>query len=296
MAVRGPGPAPADPSEFVQRRPAPALRPFVVDYSGYRDAGVTPALHRGLPSPWITLILTLDEPLTLLDVPGGSRRDFDALIGGLHTSPAFVQHDGRQSGIQVSMRPLGARALLDLPAGELTSLDLPATDVLGPRIEALRRRLQAATTWDQRFDLLDGALLARVGQSGSGRARPAPEVVHAWNLLMASRGRASVTEVAHEVGWSARRLRTQCQIEMGLSPKSLARVVRFDRARRLLPRRALTGPSLAELAVRCGYADQSHLTRDFHDLAGLSPMAWLRAESRFVQDLDLVGAEDRLHD
>lgn len=283
-------------SEYVRRRPAPSLRSFVVDYSGYRDAGVAPALHRGLPSPWITLILTLDEPLTLLDEPDGRGRDFAALIGGLHTVPAFVHHDGRQSGIQVSLRPLGARALLGMPAGELTRLDLPATDVLGRRVEALRERLQAATTWDQRFDLIDDALQARIRIAPLVRDRPAPEVVRAWDLLISSQGNASVTELGREVGWSVRQLRTQCRIETGLPPKSLARVVRFDRARRLLARRALHGPSLAELAMRCGYADQSHLTRDFHDLAGVSPTAWLRAESRFVQDVQLDEAEDHRHD
>jgi len=225
------GTPPVGTSVFVRRRPA-ALAGLVAGYSGYREAGVAPALHRGLPPPSITLILTLDEPLILLDGPGdlSGRRVFDSLLAGLHTTPALVHHDGRQSGIEVSLRPLGIRALLGLPAGALAGADLDAGDVLGRSVEHLRHRLQAAPSWEDRFRLLDAALLARVHRD----LGPAPEVVRAWDLLVASRGTVSVAAVARDVGWSARRLRERLEAETGLTTKVLARVIRFDHARRLL--------------------------------------------------------------
>jgi hypothetical protein len=51
--------------EHWRRAPAEPLRPYVAWYTGYRQRGVPPAVHRGLPSPFLTLILTLDEPLTM---------------------------------------------------------------------------------------------------------------------------------------------------------------------------------------------------------------------------------------
>ncbi|HJZ28258.1 MAG TPA: AraC family transcriptional regulator, partial [Streptosporangiaceae bacterium] len=75
-------------------------------YTGYRQRGVPPALHRGLPSPFLTLIFTLDEPLVLLAHPDPRQPpgDFGALLGGLHSAPALITHDGAQSGIQVALR------------------------------------------------------------------------------------------------------------------------------------------------------------------------------------------------
>ena len=120
-------------NEYVRARPAPGLRPYVEYYSGYRQRGVGPAQHRGLPSPYLTLILTLDEPLVISAHP--DRRQppgrYDALIGGLHLAPALITHDGRQSGVQVAVHPLGARALFGLPAGELAGGDYHLGDVLG---------------------------------------------------------------------------------------------------------------------------------------------------------------------
>jgi hypothetical protein len=71
-------------------------------------------------------------------------------------------------------------------------------------------------------------------------------------------------------------------IDVGLSPKVAARVVRFARATALLrsPRR----PALAEVAAACGYYDQPHLNRDFVDLAGCPPGEWMAAELPSVQD------------
>ena len=116
--------------EAVRGVPAPPLRPFVAWYSGYRQAGVPPAVHRGLPSPYLTVIFTLDDPLVIARhvdprQPPGSYR---VLVGGLHTSPALIAHDGRQSGVQLQLSPLGARALLGMPAGELAGIDLRLTD------------------------------------------------------------------------------------------------------------------------------------------------------------------------
>ncbi len=55
--------------ESVRYRPPPALRPFAGWYSGYRQAGLAPGRHRGLPSPYLTLIVTLDEPLAVAAHP-----------------------------------------------------------------------------------------------------------------------------------------------------------------------------------------------------------------------------------
>ena len=128
------------------RIPAEPLRRYVAGYTGYRQRGVPPARHRGLPSPYLTLIFTLDEPLTIEahPDPGQPPGEFGTLLGGLHSVPALITHAGAQSGIQVALRPLGARALLGLPAGELAGLDVPAEAVLGGVCAELRDRVRAA--------------------------------------------------------------------------------------------------------------------------------------------------------
>ena len=263
--------------------PAEPLRPYVAAYTGYRQRGVPPAWHRGLPSPYLTLIFTLDEPLTIEahPDPGQPPGEFGTLLGGLHSVPALITHAGAQSGIQVALRPLGARALLGLPAGELAELDLPAEAVLGGVCAELRDRVRSAAGWPERFAVLDEILLRRIGP-GPGIA---PEVSWAWRQLLREGGAIRVSELTAGTGWSSRHLTSRFRAEIGLTPKAAARVIRFDRARRRLVHKLTAGGDylLADLAADCGYFDQAHLAREFRALAGCPPSQWLAEEFRNVQ-------------
>jgi AraC-like DNA-binding protein len=278
-------------NESVWGVPAPALRPFIAAYVGYRQAGVEPARHRGLPSPYLTVIFTLDDPLTLAAHPDPrqSPGSYRTLVGGLHTASALITHPGRQSGIQLAVSPLGARALLGMPAGELASIDVEGSAVLGPLADKIADRLQAARDWPARFAVLDQMLTSRLAAGpASGAANGVgPEVSQAWRRLLAVGGRCEVSRLAAEAGWSDRHLRDRFRDETGLTPKAAARVIRFDRARRRLQHRAAAAgmalPGLADLAADCGYYDQAHLAREFRDLAGCPPSAWLAEEFLNVQ-------------
>ncbi len=264
--------------EYRHGAPAAALRPFIPWYSGYRQRGLAPGTHRGLPSPWLTLIFTLDEPMTAAALPDGRPGgSYDTYIGGLHRSPAVIVHQGAQSGVQVPLSPLGCRYLLGLPGGQLAGENLTVDDLLGRAGAELHERLQTASTWPGRFALLDRFFADRLTERCS---EPAREVVRAWNLLLTSRGGIGVAELAGQVGWSARNLAYRFGAEIGLSPKAAGKVMRFDATRRLLVQR-LNSPQagLARLAADCGYADQAHLSREFTEMSGLSPRQWLAAET-----------------
>jgi AraC-like DNA-binding protein len=276
--------------EYARARPSAGLRGSVAHYSGYLQRGVPPVTHRGLPSPYLTLILTIDDPLVISAHPDRRQAPgrYDTLLGGLHLTPALISHGGRQSGVQVSVNPLACRALFGLPAGELAGLDLDLADVLGPRTaDELRGRLRAAPTWPARFAAVDAALLALTRE-----ADVHADVAHVYQRLLASGGRVPVGALVDEVGWSARHLTDRFRVETGLGLKEAARVMRFDRARRQLT----PGLRLADLAAEGGYYDQAHLAREFRALAGCSPSRWLADEFGFVQAAAPFSTEDGFHD
>ena len=274
--------------EHVQGRPAPRLRSYVPFYSGYRQRGVAPARHRGLPSPYLTLIFTLDDPLEVAAHPDPRQPParYDALIGGLHLTPALITHPGRQSGVQVSLRPLGCRALFGRPAAELRDQDVDAADLLGPHVvDEVRYGLLTAPGWAARFAVLDAVLTRVVTDS-----QVAPQIAYALKRVQTPS--VSVAKLADEVGWSGRYLTDRFRAEIGLRPKETARVARFDRARRALRPSA----RLADIAAAHGFADQSHFVREFHAFAGCTPSRWIADEFGFVQALAGVYPDDGVHD
>ncbi|MBM9468918.1 helix-turn-helix domain-containing protein [Nakamurella leprariae] len=282
-------------SESVPWPVHPALRPFVAAITGYRQEGLPPGQHRGLPSPYLTLILTVDEPLHLAAHadPGQPPARWDAMVGGLHARPALIRHEGRQWGAQVALTPWGSRALLGCPAGALVCWDADLADLFGGGAAALVEDFRAASGWASRLAVVQTALLARLA-AGDHRWTVPAELREAWRLIHADAGRVRIDAVARAVGWSPRRLTARMRAETGLPPKTVARVARFDRARRRLGGRVAAGRDwdLATLAAECGYADQAHLTREWRSLSGLPPTGWVAAESGMLVETGAAAEAD----
>jgi AraC-like DNA-binding protein len=255
--------------------PPASLRPYLSWYAAYEMSGGDPGRHRGLPSPDMTMIVAIGAPLRIIEHP--DRRepaaDYDTLLGGLHSTPTMIVHDGAWAGIQIALKPLGARALFGMPGGELAHHDYTGTDVLGNLAAELHERVGATTSWDQRMRLVDAALMARLDPDRMVR----PEVSQAWRRIIAARGRVAIAAVADDVGWSERHLNNRFQVETGVTPKALARVTRFQRACRMI---SSASASLATVATEAGYYDQAHLARDFRDIAGCPPSQWIIEERR----------------
>lgn len=269
-------------AEFVEALIPAGLTPFVESMVGYRIAGAQPGTHVGMPTGSVTLILSLDDPLDLVGADGREGR-FDTLIAGLHAGPAYIRHDGRQHGLQLALTPAGAALLLGGPAAELSGTCVDLGELVGPSARHLHERLSETPGWQERFALVIETLFAQVEPTWM----PRPEVEHAWKLLQHSRGRLPVREIAREVGWSPRHLGECFRAEHGHPPKTTARVLRFQESHRLVT----TGMPLGQVAADCGFADQSHLTREWIAFVGSSPTHWMRADDlAFVQDMGGVHA------
>jgi AraC-like DNA-binding protein len=264
--------------DAVVGQPAAVLRPFVRRYLGYRYAGFRPGTHLGLPSPYLTIVVSLGDPTQVAVDAGRPAVGHIAMAGGLHRRPVLLPHDGNQFGVQLDLTPAGARALLGLPAAGIAATVVGLDELLGPAAAELPDRMAAAADWPHRFAILD-EVLSRC----TDRAKPAPTILgYLWRRMLTSGGALRVGDLAAEVGWSRRHLGARFAAEFGLSPKEAARVVRFDRAKRLL--RAPDRPTLAEVSAVCGYYDQPHLAREWRELAGVAPSVWLAEdELSFVQ-------------
>ena len=278
-------------SDGAFRLPAPKLRPYVRSYVGYFLAGYPPGQHIGMPSPYLTVIITIGDPLHIgvASHPAQGASRWTTLASGISPVPCTIVHNGYQHGIQLAVTPLGCRALFGMPTAELGSWMVDLDDVLGADARELSDRIAEHDNWGERFAVLDSVLGRRVGDAGID-----PTVQRAWQLLVGSGGHRRVADVAGELGWSRRHLVSRFGAEFGVTPKDSARIARFDRAHQML--RPARIPALAEVAAACGYYDQAHMAREWRELAGVSPSRW-RADEQFtfVQDSDHdVAAESTL--
>jgi AraC-like DNA-binding protein len=252
------------------------LRPFVAGYADFDMAGWPPGRHRGMPAGTLPLVVSLGAPLIVCRA-GHADLKAAATIGGLRSSPVDIVHDGTQRGVQLELTPRGVRALLGLPAAALAHGVWSLEEVVGHRAHELTGRLADAHGPVDRARALETVLVRWVVDAGY------PAAVDAfWRRLTGSAGRAPVTSIADEIGLGRRHMSQLVRAELGLTPKTAARLLRFSQARTYL-RTGRTG-SLGETAVMCGYFDQSHLTNDWKRLGGCTPGEWIRQELPFFQD------------
>jgi AraC-like DNA-binding protein len=274
--------------DWLISRPSPALRPFIDRYVGYRLTGFDAGVHRGLPSRHMTFIVSIGPNIDVVSQtdPGQAPDTYGCVLSGLQAGPALIAHNGCQEGVAIELTPLGSRALFGCPSRALWNTSLECSDVVGAAGEELWERLQSPGGWTGRFAACDDVL--------SRLAEPdvvvAAQLGHAWRTLVRTGGSGSITALAVDLGWTRQHLARRFGDEFGLSPKLAARVVRFERARRML---RATPPfvTIAHVAAACGYYDQAHLDRDFAELAGCPPTTWLAEEEiPSVQDDTASGA------
>lgn len=261
------------PSAWCRRAPAAPLRPFVRGYLGYRTTGLPRRIHRGLPSSDLTFIVSIDRPIDVLAQTDPAQRpdSYRCVLSGLQLAPALIEEAGESEGVAIELTPLGLRRIAGLPASALWNRSHECADVLGAPGDELWEGVNSAATWTDRFAACDRVLMDLAGRQ---RDSTVPrEIERAWGLLASSGGAMTVGDVAADVGWSRQHLTRRFRAELGMGPKSLARVVRFQRVVGAL--RSGWSGGLADLAAISGYADQSHLDRDFGRLAGCTPTQWI---------------------
>ena len=217
--------------------------------------------------------------------------DYGSFTTGAYDSYVLVGSTGPSGGIQINLSILGARLFLGRPLRELKNRAVELEDVLGRDARRLIMELYDAPTWEARFTILDRELASRILTA----KQPSAAVMWAWCRLVQTGGRISIGTLVDEVGFSQRHLIGQFREQIGLSPKTLARVLRFGRAIRIIKSggRAQSRrdcPGLRLLRPGALLTRLPHLCRRHADRAGAKPASGRRRlprrQVRFVQDLD----------
>jgi len=238
----------------------PALAGLVLRYAGYEERGGQPITRTEWAVPCIPVIVNFGDPFAITDTATGN---FGSFAAGLYDRPVTVASRGSARCLQFDLTPAGAQLFFGQPLGAMANRILSLEDIMGPAAARLVDELEAAETWTDRFARLEAALLLRIEMT-----RPAPDLItHAWRLLQQSCGTASIETVAEKLGCSRKHLAASFREHIGLSPKTAARVIRFNtvldglRAKR----------SFADIAFHCGYSDQAHMIRECRAFTGLAP-------------------------
>lgn len=255
--------------------PPPAgLEGLVLDISLYREVSGKPIRQVESASLVVPLMIGFSDPFDIaLGREPTPHDDYESFTSGLCLKPVNIMSAGGCSCLAIALTPPGARRFFALPMSELRERIVPLGDLEDQSLRELREMLGNERNWDTRLAIVEAFLLRRM------LAAPASSQATTWayNRILASGGRATVSHLTDRLEWSRKHLASRFHEEIGMPPKAVARVARFLHAQKL----ARTGREVgwADIAAASGYADQAHMTREFREFAGTSPAAWLSAQA-----------------
>jgi AraC-like DNA-binding protein len=257
-------------------------------------------LHeRHLPSREVSIVLNFAAPHRIID-PSDPKRTTEhqnAWIVPLQHRHQIREAFGTRDFVVIRLSPIGAQMLLGTPMDLLTDRTLALEDVDRRFARLLTGHAEATPDWAARFDTLENIVAVRLSSAPS----PPAGLLHSWRILQESPSHVDLASLAGEIGCSRRQLIAQFHKYFGTAPKMIARISRFHLAVAAVHRlgrrdplayaegkpyldsqaegrdRGATQKALrwADLALGCGYYDQSHFINEFRSFSGLSPLEFL---------------------
>jgi AraC-like DNA-binding protein len=255
------------------REPRPDLAGLLLGYSGFRgELRLARELH--LPTGLPAIVVNFGAPFRVFDPLHPTRSSWQADVSamGPHARPFLAETPYARELLVATLTPAGAYLALGHPMSELANRWCPLEALVGTEGLRLGEKLRAAAGWEARFAYLDRFLRARL----AGARQPARDVRQIWLRAQAA---TRVRDLADDVGVSHKHLISLFHDQVGLTPRLVVRLARFNRALRRLG--GAGRADWADAAQACGYFDQAHLIRDFHDFAAATPGQIERARAAF---------------
>lgn len=240
----------AGESSYVERAPMPVLAPLASSV-WVQQVGNRAVAQRHVPHGGAEVRCVLGEP--------------PRLLGPLTTS---THHDIPAGGtvVGIRLRPGVLGALVGMPADELVDQNVSGTDIWSNSARLTDVLGEAATP--------QAALAALQSFLAQSAGEPDPVVNEAVVHLMPALRRGTATLPAL-LSISERQLRRRCRAAVGVGPKELHRILRFQgfiaRVQASVDQQDASDVDLARWAIEAGYHDQAHLSRECRRLAGAPP-------------------------
>ena len=251
-----------------RRKPSAALAGAVSDLAIYEElapASIEMCEHANLVVP---LVIGFGAPFHI--ALGRKPEAEDAYISfaaGLTSRHVEIVSAGGAYCLQVNFTPAGARRFFGLPMNALAETMADPADILGPPFDRLRQMLGNETCRERMLDMVETFIAARLEKAALARS----DVLHVYSKMAGSSGTLPIGMLAELADISRKHLNRLFLDAFGLPPKTVSRILRFQRAKDCALQSSRADWSM--IAAECGFADQAHLIREFHAFSGQTPTA-----------------------
>jgi AraC-like DNA-binding protein len=226
----------------------------------------------GFPKTAMSLVFNLSDSFKLY-----SGRDFAEFIdykkywiAGLQTEPSYVESYGESRMIVIQFRILGAYAFLNQPLKDFTDKYVNLDCIFGNEAEETWEQLNDAETLNEKFLIAENFLYRKL----LSKRIPNEKLISSIELLFKNDVNMSVESVCREHNISRKHLNSLFQEYLGVSPKMLSSLHRFQTILKTISKSK--PEKLTDIAYELDFFDQAHFNNNFRRFTGLKPLEYLK--------------------
>lgn len=251
-------------------KPQPLLEPYVDCIWLLASSGASPLGDELiLPDGKTELIIHFGDYFQKLGPENKFENQARTLFAGQITERIVLRSTGEVGMVAVRFKPGGSSRFFRFPHHELVDQIVDFHDIFGKEIATIQEQILNAATADERMHIIERFLVLQMMHHDSDDQL----IRQACRYIEQSGGEYTVGDLVKLIGLSERQFERRFKAAVGLTPKMLARIVRFQRFIALAQEQKII--TLTDAAFACGYYDQAHFIRDFKAFAGVNPTNYL---------------------
>ncbi|KMJ58056.1 hypothetical protein AB685_14680 [Bacillus sp. LL01] len=246
------------------RKPSPILVPWVEAFWHVQlDAGPIPKRETILPNGKIEMIFAIDGNYTVVNRQ--TNRMKQSWLSGIQHEPLHISYHGRSNLIGIRFHPNGLFPFLNLPVSETVNVVEPLNEIIGKVYDELFESIYQATSTERIFSNLDQFLVKSMDHSKVKQIKLMMEITR----YLKTHPEQSISLLADKLGVSQRHLGRVCHDHLGMTPKLLARIFRFEKSFSHLY--SQSDEEDFRSLIDLGFYDQSHFIKEFKRFSGMTP-------------------------
>ncbi len=265
--------------QYREIKPSPALAPFIECFwllENNEQPSIKAPPERLLPDGCIELILNFGARFREHTEDNRLRVQPSRFLVGQMTRPVLISPTGPAKLLGIRFNPGGTVPFLRLDMKEIANQIVSLSDV-STRLESkILERASQAQDLAEKLRLIQQLLESHLHRPPVAVTSLQPVI----SRILESAGRVSIDALAQDMAISARQLERRFLFDVGIGPKALCRILRFQQVFRLIDH---CDENWAGVAVECGYYDQAHLIKDFQQFAGQAPTVLLEHFTPFSE-------------
>jgi len=275
--------------KYIKFPPRPELASLVECYYTWESAGAVTLDIESPPNACAAIAFNFGDPYYLSNQKYDRKEVPTCFISGQSVQNYRLHLEGVVGIVGIALKPASLYHLFQLPMFSVTDERIDLKDIDPEISERARTEIRNSTTSEERVDVLRHLMAELVEKSQGGN----PYIQLAANRIFEEKGQTAITELLEEAPMSRRNFERKFLEEVGVSPKTFAKIRRFGYTCSLMA--GDRNANLMDVLHRGGYYDQSHFIKDFKCFSGRTPRTYSRTNQELANHLDRMAVvEERL--